>query len=241
MLYDVASVSDRGGRPNNEDSLYVAQQNGLLTAIVADGCGGHSDGEVASAAVCAAFSDAVADWTADSLTEEKVSALLAAGDAAVRRHPKAGGGMRSTASLLVASGDRAITAHVGDTRVYCLRGGDVRYQSTDHSVSQLAVLSGEITLPEIRAHADRNKLLFAVGGGMPTRISAEAIRLQPGDGLLICTDGFWEYVLESDMAPAETAEKWLSRMLSAREARAPKTCDNYTAITIICKEDVPCV
>lgn len=148
--------------------------------------------------------------------------------------------MKSTAALFLANGGSSVFAHLGDSRIYHFRGGEILYQSLDHSASQLAAALGDITPGEIRFHEDRNILLRCLGNEDEVK---PAIRLadgalSPGDTLLLCTDGFWEYITEDEMLEtrlkSEAPDTWIESMTALIDGRARPGHDNYTAVAVFC-------
>jgi serine/threonine protein phosphatase PrpC len=144
--------------------------------------------------------------------------------------------MKTTIAMAYIKVDETIIAHVGDSRVYAFKDGKVIFQTMDHSASQMAVAVGEITLDEIRNHEDRNRLTRVLGASDEIKIDAVSIQNDQYDALLICSDGFWEYVLEDEMeeslVSSDSAMNWLYKMRTIQANRAPENCDNNTAIVI---------
>ena len=146
--------------------------------------------------------------------------------------------MKTTAVALVLAEGAAGWAHAGDSRLYWFRDGKLAFQTRDHSASQIAVALGDITVDQIRFHEDRNRVLRALGqeGSLNVETGGEA-PLGPGrHAFLLCTDGFWEYVLEremeADLAVASTPGQWLERMRARLEERVSGSNDNHTAAAV---------
>ena len=145
--------------------------------------------------------------------------------------------MMSTIALLAVEGRLARWAHVGDTRLYRFLDGELVFQSRDHSASQAAVLLGEITPEQIRFHPSRSRVLRALGQEGELRVEQGSARLEAGqNAFLLCTDGFWEYVYENEMAEtlrrSSSPQEWLERMRRYIAARAPRDNDNNTAAAV---------
>jgi serine/threonine protein phosphatase PrpC len=146
--------------------------------------------------------------------------------------------MRTTLVVLASDGQRARWAHVGDSRLYHLRGGRIASQTLDHSVPQALARAGEIRPDEIRCHEDRNRLLRTLGNEDEARptVLGEPVLLEPDDAFLLCTDGFWEFVTEAEievtLAKAATPEDWLTTMATRLLNRADPGHDNYTAVAV---------
>ena len=230
MNFTISSYTSLGKRQNNEDALAVVRTVDGILAVVADGLGGMNYGEYASKTAIDVLRE---DLKTACFSEEALEdAIHHANQVIYGGHdiyPEA----RTTIAALWMYDNRAIAMHVGDTRIYHFRDGGIWYQSMDHSVAQLAVKAGDITLEEIRSYDRRNVLIRALGTDTPQKITRSQLELQKGDRLLICSDGFWETIWEdqmiSKMSGTEDAEKWLSKM---REDVEPVADDNNTAIAI---------
>lgn len=238
-MFDTATVSQVGGRNENQDRAghRVAGNRGCW--VVADGLGGHKGGSIASALAVAAILQA---YEADPVfSGEALAQYVAAGQKAITDQQDAEPAlvsMRTTIVVLLMENGQALWAHAGDTRLYQFRDGRVLAQTVDHSVPQALVVAGVIDPEDIREHPDRNRILRSLGNAEDYRLTVtETPRpVLPGDAFLLCTDGFWEYVWEDEMlaalAETETAEAWLDRMTAYVPARAEPDHDNYTAIAI---------
>jgi len=234
--YDAVTFTSKGGHPVNEDSVKLIQENGRIIAILADGLGSHGGGDIASAAAIEAICGALTD---DGLTSPSVlESCLEAANTAVLVRQKPGLAMKSTAVTLTIKDGKAAFAHVGDSRGYFFKNGRIAHQTMDHSVSQMAVLRGDITLAQIRFHESRSKLLRALGADDKAHGEVTPLdTLSGGDAFLLCSDGFWEYVteneMEADLAKSRKASVWLSFMLARIGARVPADHDNLSAICIV--------
>lgn len=234
--FDTAFLSRTGARANNEDAC--GYRDGCW--VVADGLGGHGGGEVASRLAVHAL---LATWNPNApLRAAALIQGLEAAAAAIHSHQAEDpglSGMRTTLVVLATDGAHALWAHVGDSRLYLLRGGRVCLQTEDHSVPQALVRAGELTPAGVRDHPDRNRLLRALGDGKPPRpdLAAAPLELQPGDAFLLCSDGFWEAVTEGEMevalAKARDAHDWLERMELDLRRQARPDQDNYTALAVL--------
>lgn len=230
---DFAFYSDVGGRANNEDS-YLSKKisNGYLF-IVADGLGGHDDGEMASYSAVNSIKEFLVNNEVGSVSE----AICFANNKVVEMQAKHSSKMKTTIALVYVTESKAVIAHVGDSRVYAFKNGSIVHQTVDHSASQLAVSVGEIRPEDIRNHEDRNVLLRALGASENVKVEVAEIGINDFDALLLCSDGFWEYVLETEMESelmcSKSADKWLYKMRAIQLNRAPERCDNNTAIAVM--------
>jgi serine/threonine protein phosphatase PrpC len=235
-----ASISSPGGRAENQDQAGDLEADGAHVWVVADGLGGHAGGARASTSAVRAILEQFRQGPGSD-AKQLESAFLAAQEA-IRRaqyEDPSIAGCRTTAVVLLEQRGQALWGHVGDTRLYQLRGGRVEHQTLDHSVPQALASAGEIEPEDIRRHPDRNRLLRALGGDEdPTPTLPEGGHAQLGDrdAFLLCTDGFWEYVTEADMeetlSGAADPEAWLVEMEKRLLERASGAYDNYTATAV---------
>lgn len=234
MEFAFSGYSDIGARAANEDSYGLTTAEDGFLAIVADGLGGHANGQLASRLAVESLCGSLQGKEADE--DELLLALLEA-DRQIRKARDPG---NTTAAVLWVQGNDAVAAHIGDSRIYQFREGKILFQSVDHSLVRMAVQVGELVPEALRHHKDRNKLFRALGekDTSPAADSTE-LTLLPGDRFLLCSDGFWEPVTEEAMlrtaAETETAEAWLAAMQEiVRSAKDPRQ-DNHTAICILVK------
>ncbi len=235
-----ASLSKPGGRKVNEDScVQEIIPGGRGCWIVADGLGGHGGGDVASSIVVKSMLNTFR--VNPAISTEALSAHLDAAQLALIKHQEADprlASMRTTVVALLGDGNQAIWGHVGDSRLYLFRKGRIHTQTKDHSVPQAMADAGDIAYEDIRYHEDRNRLLRSMGNEGKLRLTVETTprSLQLGDAFLLCTDGFWEYVTETEMgislAKSTSPEQWLNEMEKIILKRAPSNHDNYTGIAV---------
>lgn len=235
---DVAALSRTAGRAANEDYADFLQAGPVGCWVIADGLGGHRGGATASRTVVQAALESFRQQPGVSI--EAVTAHIArAQDAlleAQQREPTLSQ-MRSTIVVLIAGDTDAVWAHVGDSRLYHLRGGRVIARTRDHSVGQALVDGGQIDAAAQGSHEDRSRLLRCLGKeGEATAAISGPHRLARGDVFLLCTDGFWEALddvaLTVDLAGSEDAAAWLDRLEARLRRRIGPTHDNYTATAI---------
>lgn len=243
IVFETAALSARGGRAENEDAVGFRSKNDAGCWALADGLGGHRGGEVASRLAVEA---ALASFEENpAITQDAVQEHLARANRAVIERQTAEpkfAHMRTTLAMLVASPLAAMWAHAGDSRLYWFRDGKIREQTRDDSVPQRLADAGEISADRIRFHEDRSRLLNSLGA---REAPAGWIGKMPGvpeggDAFLLASDGFWEWVteseMESDCVSAMSSEAWMERMKARVIKRASASYDNYSAIAVRVKE-----
>ena len=238
LSWSTAVLTQSGGREDNQDVQGYRVDGDAGCWVVADGLGGHSGGaEAAQLAVEAIINT----WQqgAEQDLRDQASTLLRAADQAIRDQQIGDlERMRTTAVMLLARGHQAVWGHVGDSRLYFFRQGRILEQTKDHSVPQMLLAAGEITADEIRNHPDRNRLLASLGDGKQNRfrVRKQIQEIASGDAFLLCTDGFWEAVLEREMeaalAEATSPQQWLEAMEAQGRRNGLGEDDNYTALGI---------
>lgn len=204
-------------RNHNEDAIYamasvIADKNqGIPFAfcIIADGMGGHKNGEIASgvairAAANVVYQDVYLKWMQDQdgIRDDEIKSILEkavqeAQNAVLRSAP--GGGTTLVLSLMVA--EKGYIAHVGDSRGYLVTaGGGMTRLTKDHSLVQRMVDLEEISEEEAFNHPQKNVLLRAIGQPEPFPVDTSSFEITPGGKLLLCSDGLWGVVPESEIS-----------------------------------------
>ena len=228
--------TDKGGREHNEDYYGYSGGDGSGVWVIADGLGGHAYGEVASRIVTEAMvtqAEGLRELTDESLIRLALEAnrrLLFEQSANV-----AFKGMKSTLVAAYLKDGMLKVIHAGDSRFYYFSGGSLVFCTKDHSMAQLSVDEGEISVEEIRGSEDRNIVLKVMGlENLNLNNAVDSIVPAAGDFFLLCTDGFWEYVYENEMEEAlacsDNPSDWCGRMREKLLGRAPENHDNYSAI-----------
>jgi len=246
MRLDVASISQQGSRNINEDRICFGIFDGLALFAVADGLGGHGGGDIAASIAVQKTEEIFSSSSEHDDVESCLEQCFQAAHIAILEQCKAVGSrysMKTTLAILTVAEDfKARWAHIGDSRLYYFPvHRRKRYLRTlDHSVTQSLVSRGEIKEDQVRFHEDRSYLLRALGED--TRRAeydlSDATPLRIGDAILICTDGFWEWIPEQTMISclkhAHDAHEWLGEMEQRiLQAGTGKDMDNYSAIAIM--------
>lgn len=238
MEIKIACLCSTGGRPINDDTVYSWRTEDGEYVYVGDGLGGYAGGQQASQAAGRALQKISGEGAL--LEKEKMHNACRMAEQAVKDTQKERQGvMKTTLVFLAMEGNMARWMHVGDSRLYRFHSGKLVKQTMDHSVSQMAVLMGDITPQQIRFHEDRNRVLRALGGeNAKPDISPEVELTEGQDVFLLCTDGFWEYVYEPEMEEllqtVQSPQQWLEEMEKILLSRVPSDNDNYTAAAVFC-------
>jgi serine/threonine protein phosphatase PrpC len=218
LVLRYAARSDRGlVRANNEDSVYA----GARLLALADGMGGHAAGEVASQLVIAALAHLDDDEPGGDLLS-KLDQSVREGNAAIAAHVELDpelDGMGTTLTAILFAGNRLGLVHIGDSRGYLLRDGELTQITKDDTFVQTLVDEGRITPEEAHSHPQRSLIMRALTGHEvePTLIMREA---RAGDRYLLCSDGLsdpvsHETILEALKIPdvAESADRLIELAL----------------------------
>jgi protein phosphatase len=197
-----AGLTDQGKtRKNNEDAVWVDAQRGLL--IVADGMGGHQAGEVASGMAISSIpenldqlvktgnSGEISDQSLSAETNRLGFCLKMANQMifeAAKRYPQ-NIGMGTTCTAAHIAGGRLSIAHVGDSRCYVIRNGQMEQLTQDHSLVMEQVRHGLLSKDDELVQAGQNILTRSLGTEAEVKIDLDEHPLFPGDVLLLCSDG----------------------------------------------------
>ena len=232
-MIQTASYSDIGGRPQNEDTVREVRKGEAVCMVVADGLGGHGGGVQASSLAAKTVCDG---WQGGTDTEE-LARLIQQAHKYVQGIQTESCAMKTTIVALAVRDSKAVWAHAGDTRLYHFFNGNWDFQTKDHIASQIAVTLGDITPDQIRFHEDRNRVLRALGQEGSLKVDTKEELLLPGKhAFLLCTDGFWEYVLEKEMEEclrsAKDPQEWLESMREILCKRVLDDTDNNSAAVL---------
>ncbi|HMN78121.1 MAG TPA: protein phosphatase 2C domain-containing protein [Burkholderiaceae bacterium] len=239
MRFAVYQVSRKGGREKNEDRMgYCYTRDAGLFAL-ADGMGGHPQGEVASQLalqmLAALFQGAAKPKLKDPT--RFLNEAVIAGHHQLLRYATQKGLLDTPRTTLVAcllQGNAAYWAHCGDSRLYLVRGGKLVARTRDHSYSELQDSLRREVMPAERFN--RNVLFTCLGSpGKPVVDTVGPLLLQRGDRILLCSDGLWGNVSDAEVTdqlashPISDAVPDLVEM--ALRKGGPK-CDNVTVLAI---------
>ena len=239
-------LTDPGrGRETNEDLFLVDDALGLY--VVCDGMGGHAAGQVAAETAVKSIStflrgqsDAIKKAAASHESDPAMPALVSeaiqqacravygysSSDASLR-------GMGTTVTLLLVYGDKAVVGHVGDSRLYLMRGKAIHRLTHDHTLVQDMIDRGALTPEKRGSFAYSHVLSRAVGVMESVQVETLHLDILPGDLFLLCTDGLSEFVPDKEMGRL-LLEKPVSLTPGklVEVALANRTSDNVTAVVI---------
>lgn len=245
MRFTCAARTDVGVvRSGNEDSYLMGTDRGLF--IVADGMGGHAAGEVASEMATQIIAEQfrpVRGMSDDELMAQLIGAVRGANDAIFRRtiaeHDKRGMGTTSTVLSLLPR--RYVIAQVGDSRAYMLRGGVLTQVTKDHSYVQEQVDAGRLTPEEARVHPYANVITRCVGSSSDVVPDLYFGSLEPGDILLLASDGLTGMLDDEDVRQILIGDQDLERMIDGLISGANRRggLDNVTTILVRIDEITP--
>ncbi len=238
----VSAITERGARTANEDYLGMIDlgRQGFCCTL-ADGAGGHGNGALAARLTV----DAVLGGYRENplFAPASLASLISRAEHTVsEEQPLSKSRMHMSATVVLLCIDpltgRALWAHWGDSRLYCFRGGKVLRMTEDHSVVQQLLHAGIYAKSDPRSLPNRSVLAGAVGAEsqVPPTVLHESMELQEGDAFLLCSDGLWENLLESDMENAlQTSERpdtWLRNMTGSVMTQGRPHQDNLSALAV---------
>ncbi|MCZ8511428.1 Stp1/IreP family PP2C-type Ser/Thr phosphatase [Paenibacillus filicis] len=213
-MLKMAYQSDIGRvRQVNEDRAIVQEDlNGLTLAIVADGMGGHQAGDIASQMAVELIQQQLQSMNRGTPLDQRQRELKAAIEAANEKiFEFASGrenyhGMGTTVVAVVSDENTAVIAHIGDSRAYRIHGDRIEQLTEDHSLVNELVKSGQITPEEADHHPRRNVLTRALGTEPSIEVDVREMVWEPGDLLLLCSDGLSALLTRDQLLALANAE-----------------------------------
>jgi protein phosphatase len=202
------------GHSENQDSihtsLYTAGQTACGLFMVADGVGGHKDGNLASQTAVATIHHAMQPlWeqipavpaqAAQFLQSHLYQAIVAANEKIFAQAKEQNVRMASTLTCALVCGTLAVIANIGDSRTYLYRNQQLEQITVDHSVVDWLVRQGHLLPEEAANHPYRNVIMHALGSHETPEVDIFLRWLQPGDMLLLCSDGVWDTLTNEEIA-----------------------------------------
>lgn len=241
MKTAIAQINRLGNRFQNEDRMVVAEDGDSTLLVVADGMGGHRGGDIA-AQVLVDTMDQSFRHCAKPIANPRTflrDAVEAAHDnilrAGAKQHPPIE--PRTTCVACLIQGNMATWAHVGDSRLYLLRDGRVLARTIDHSYVEELFSQGLISESDMLTHPKRNYITQCVGAldHLPDISYTGRDDLQRGDVLLLCSDGLWSALKDSDLhnlTEKTDLDTTLNDLASRAESNTYPQSDNISAIAL---------
>jgi protein phosphatase len=233
-------------RTSNEDAFFLDEGLGLY--VVADGMGGHAAGEVASQEAVETVYGMVKRGVASlrplskPLSEADGRAACRVMESAIQgatymvfsmaEMDRGKAGMGTTISALLILGEFAVTAQVGDSRIYRVHDGETEQLTEDHTLIAWQLKQGLITPQEAKKSPHRNVITRAVGNRDYVQVDTGLVHLERGDRFLLCSDGLHGYLQTGDIAPVVDlgGEDAVARFIALANERGGK--DNITAVLV---------
>ena len=235
MRIEYAKVSALGDRSDNQDRAAIVVAEDAALMLVFDGMGGHSDGALAAETGLNIIQDMFMEstlpmfdpqgfiYTALARSHDEVVKLGA--DLTIDSRP------RATCAICLIQESGSYWGHVGDSRIYQMRDGEVLSRSRDHSHVEVLIQEGAITEEEALDHPMRNFVECCIGGdaAVPDMSITAKRALSPGDVLLACSDGLWSGVRDEELATMATrTSDSLAENLKALSVRALRVNAPYS-------------
>ncbi len=231
-----------GSRSYNEDRVLMLHSREAWLLVVADGMGGHLNGELAAQMVIDTLSHRFELGARPVLADPQ--AFLREGLAEIqgalermalqRRFPEV---PSATVAIALVQRGQLYAVWAGDARAYLLRDGAVLWRSRDHSTVQRLIDCGQLTPEEALAHPERNRVTSCLGGiDQPEVGEAGPLPLAGGDAVLVCSDGVWSQFGDAELARALTArppQRVVPALLQVAERRAGERSDNLSAAALM--------
>ncbi len=243
MQIEYAKVSALGDRTDNQDRAAIVVADEAALMLVFDGMGGHSDGAKAAETGLKIVQDAFMESTIpvfdpqgflySALSHAHDEVVKIGLDLAVDFRP------RATCAICLIQENGSYWGHIGDSRIYHMRNGELVSRSRDHSHVEVLIQEGAITEEEAQDHPMRNFVECCIGGdaAVPDMSITAKRPLEAGDVLLACSDGLWSGLSDTDMAtlgkgPTNSlAENLKALSVRALNANAPYS-DNTTGTAL---------
>jgi protein phosphatase len=219
-------------RQGNEDNYYVRAP----LFVVADGMGGAQAGEVASEIAVRQFEGGLPDGEDPG---EALAALIRAANARIHEQARSDAqhaGMGTTTTAAYLTGDTVVVAHVGDSRCYLLRDGDLIRLTRDHSLVGELVARGKLTEEQAESHPQRSVITRALGSDPDVDVDTFTVEAHPGDVFLLCSDGLTSMVGDESILEAVEGHRGDLDGAASELVRRANRAGGEDNITVVCFE-----
>ena len=236
MKFSIFQLSRRGGREINEDRMGYCYTREAALLVLADGMGGHPDGEVAAQIALQAVSAYFQQKAKPALVNPKqfLEEALMQAHRQILRYANGKGMLDTPRTTLVAAllqNGQVTRVHCGDSRLYWMRAGQMLERTRDHSYSEMREVAGMRGSP-----ANRNVLFTCLGSNIrPLFDLSDMYLLSQGDKVLLCSDGLWSSISELELLKtmqARPVDRAVPLVVDSALRRAGKNSDNVTAVAM---------
>jgi PPM family protein phosphatase len=242
MKFTICQNSRQGPRKYNQDRLAYSYSKDALLLVLADGMGGHRNGEVAAQLAIKTLTDAFQRLAKPALSSPAkflIDHVQQVHDM-IENHTQANElieSPRTTVVVAVIQRGYLYCAHVGDSRLYHFRGGHLLFRTEDHSIVQSLYKKGMITKEEMATHPYKNKIYNCLGGDTPPQIDlADRFELAEGDTILLCTDGVWGVIPDPQIKEILQQNALINdatmKLMDSAEFASDERGDNMSAIGV---------
>lgn len=241
MKFTIFQSSLQGPREYNQDRIAYSYSKDAVLAVVADGMGGHRHGEIAAQLAVKMLTEAFQRMALPILANpfKFLSDHILQIHDAIESHAilkNLPDSPRTTLVAAIIQHDDLYCAHVGDSRLYHIRDGQVIFCTEDHSKVRMLYRKGMIRKEDMLTHPERNKVYNCLGGDVPPQVDLAAKRLMwDGDVLMLCTDGLWS-LLENEEIGAilnnGAVTDTVPVLTAMAESRDDQNGDNMSVIAI---------
>ena len=241
MQFSIYQQSHIGGRKVNQDRMGYSYTREALLLVLADGMGGHQRGEVAASIALQTMSTLFRSHANPHVKkpERFLEDAFEQAHEAIQRYAREHGMTESPRTTIVAclvQHNCAVWAHCGDSRLYWLRRGQILARTRDHSHIEHLIAKGLADPSERNSHPDRNKIYSCLGASTPPKVElSHQSGLEPGDVLLLCSDGLWGILPDTEIVhqlSTHTIVQAVPDMIGMATAIAGPRGDNTTALAI---------
>jgi protein phosphatase len=238
VVLEYYQLSSKGDREVNQDCMAHVINDQYALFVVADGLGGHHEGEKASRFFCEGLLDSAETYgkLIDQNPVDHFSAWVTAAVGGMKRlfaADQSGNEAHTTCAVLYLDGQRVVTAHCGDTRIYRMNSEQIVWRTQDHSIPQQLFNAGIISEQEMASHPEQNKLTRTINIMKDLDVD---IHLYPameiGETFMLCSDGFWGAVKPAELlqlASSASGRQELDKLACLAIVRAQGKSDNVTA------------
>jgi PPM family protein phosphatase len=246
VKFTIYQSSRIGGRRYNQDRIAYSYSRDALLMVLADGMGGHLNGEVAAQFAVQLISESFEKHAKPKLKKPQLFLEYAFENAhrailSYASNHRLQDTPRTTCVACIVQDDIAYWAHAGDSRLYLFRGAKLVTRTRDHSKLQDMLDNGSISQKQAAVHPERNKVYNCLGGSAPPEVELSGkTRMRHGDTFLLCSDGLWSPLSDNEILAIVSGYpviQAVQRLIEKAESRAGEKSDNISAIGMMWSVD----